>query len=99
MFLQGLTVALLAVVIAVKYLTMVHKARLNQRRVEAENLRNKNEMRYKAMTKERKTAETEETNVQKEVKLLEEHLEHVKGELLEQQERNKELEEQIEGGI
>ncbi|MDP6777201.1 MAG: hypothetical protein QGI83_10595 [Candidatus Latescibacteria bacterium] len=97
MFLQTVTVILLALVIAVKYLTLVHKNRINQRRVEAENLRNKNEMRYKAMTKERKTAETEEENVQKEVKLLEEHLDHLKGELLEQQERNKELEEQIEG--
>lgn len=97
MFVEVLTVLLLALVIAVKYVTIAYKNKLNQRRIEAQNLQNRNEMRYKAIGKERKAVEAEEKGVQKEVKLLEEHLEHVKGELLEQQERNKELEEQIEG--
>ena len=97
MFLEVLTVLLLALVIAVKYVTVAHKNRLNQRRLEAENLRKKNEMRHKAVGNERKAAEAQEEQVQKEIKLYEDHLEKVRGELLEQQERNRELEEQIEG--
>ena len=96
MFLEMVTLALLGLVVGVKYVTTVHRNRLNQRFVEAETAGNRNEQRYRAVRSEREAAEGEEIEAQKSQQMMEGKLGEAQEELLEQENRNRELTEQIE---
>lgn len=96
MFLETMTVLLAALVLVVKYATSKHIAVLHRRKLEAENLCYQNEQRFKQCRKERRAAEEQEKEVQKEVHLWEGQVAGLKEDLSEQEDRNRELEEQIE---
>lgn len=91
MVLEIITLAVLALVLLVKYGTTAHLVKLNQRQLELENNCQQFQTRYKALVTERKAAEGEERNIQTNIAKLEAQLEEVKQELQDQEERNRDL--------
>lgn len=91
MVLEVITLAILAVVLLVKYGTTAHLVKLNQRQLELENECQQSQSRYKALVNERRAAEGEEKNIQTNIAKLEAQLEEVRAELTDQEERNRDL--------
>lgn len=79
MFLEIFALLRLAAVLIVKYATTVHTVKLQQKLVEATNLSQWNQERYKRLHQERQAAEAEEAQNQKRV--LDEHLKALQNEL------------------
>ncbi len=96
MILEIMTLVLLAAVLLTKYGTTAHIIRLNQRQAELENECNQYTTQYKALMRERETAEVEEKQVFQNVQMLEYEMEELKIKLSDQEERNQELQERIE---
>ena len=97
MFLYVLTLGLLAVVLAAKYLTTLHMAKLNARHTAVVALSLHNQERYKKLHQQRLAAEAEEKSLKTQKEVMREHLETLEEELKEQEERNAELTDRIEG--
>jgi septal ring factor EnvC (AmiA/AmiB activator) len=95
MFLEGATIFLMLLVLATKYLTVVHMNKLNQRLVEAENDLQRNQARLAQHTKERQAAEAQEKALQREKTGLEAEAENLREDLTEQVDRNKDIEDRI----
>jgi len=91
MVLEVITLAILAVVLLVKYGTTAHLVKLNHRQLELENACQQSQSRYKALVTERRAAEGEEKNLQTNIAKLEAQLEEVRAELTDQEERNRDL--------
>ena len=91
MFLEFLTLVVLALVLLVKYGTSAHMVKLNQRQLELENKCKEFQGRYRTLVQERKAAEGEEKELKAILQGLENRLNDLKGKLSEQEERNREL--------
>jgi chromosome segregation ATPase len=97
MVLELITLAILAIVLIVKYGTSAHIVKLNQRQLVLDNECQQHQSRYKVLVKERKAAEGEERNIRTNIAKLEARLEEVRGELAEQEERNRDLQDRALG--
>jgi len=97
MVLELITLAILAIVLIVKYGTSAHIVKLNQRQLVLDNECQQHQSRYKALVKERKAAEGEERNIRTNITKLEARLEEVRSELAEQEERNRDLQDRALG--
>ena len=98
MVLEVITLAVLALVLIVKYGTSAHLAKLNQRQLELDNECQQYQSRYKALVTERKASEGEERNIQANIAKLEAQLEDIRSELNEQEERNRDLQDRSMDG-
>ena len=97
MVLEAITLTLLVLVLAAKYGTSAHLAKLNQRQLILENECQQHQTRYKALVSERKASEGEERNIHASIKKLEAKLEDVRAELEDQVERNRDLQDRSLG--
>ena len=95
MILETITLAVLGVVLLVKYGTATHIAKLNQRELELKNICQEFRGRQKSLLEERKAAEHEERDLRAKMAGLETNLEDLRSELQEQDERNRELRDRI----
>ena len=91
MVLEMVTLAILALVLIVKYGTSAHLAKLNQRQLELDNQCQQFQSRYKGLATERKAAEGEERRIQSNIAKLEAKRDDVKDDLADQEERNRDL--------
>jgi|SaaInl7_200m_RNA_FD_contig_21_1859329_length_769_multi_11_in_0_out_0_1 hypothetical protein len=96
MFLEMMTLAIIVFVLAVKWVTTKHKSSLRQRLIVADVNRTRNEQRYKLFQKEHQAAQAEEAGAKRDLEMLTSHLKDQQEELEDQEERNRELREQIE---
>ena len=97
MFLYALTLGLLGLVLAAKYLTTLHISKLNARHTAVVALSQRNQEHYKKLHQQRLAAEADEKSLKTQKEVMREHLETLEEELKEQEERNAELTDRIEG--
>ncbi len=95
MFLEILTLLVLALVILIKYATAKHIGALNHEKLELENVCRYNEGLYRQLSQERQNSEAEEESLKNGRSALETNLEELQQALAKQKERNQELGEQI----
>lgn len=98
MVLETITLVVLASVLLIKYGTSTHISKMNQRHLELQNQCQEYQGKHNSLMQERKAAEGEERDLRLKMASLETNLEDLRGELEEQDERNRELQDRIAGG-
>ena len=95
MIFEAMTLVVLAAALLAKYITATHIAKLNQRELELYNECQEHQGRQKALIEERKVVEDAERDLRVKMAKLQINLDELQGELTDQEERNRELQDRI----
>ena len=97
MFLEITTIVLLGSVVGIKWFTMAHSARLSENLTAAENDANRFRGRYKKVQEERSAIASEMADLNVGAQAVQDEVQDLEEELYEIDQRNNEIQEQIDG--